>query len=226
MSTVAPRPRSAPGARPVVAGSRARIELVNGDVFPARVSYVSGELVGLRAASTVEGRVASGDSVSIVIGEGASMVAAQARVLAVSGSVIRLARRESSEGLERRRALRVPVALAARVATMVGEGDIRRCDAQVTDISASGCAIRQVSALPLGALVALDVRVEGVEVCLTGRIVRTWRSEDAPAEHAGVQFDPLDARTTNLVNRFLIGQVRATSSPVGSPAPRPPLRRS
>jgi hypothetical protein len=221
MSTTARRPLSVPGARPVVAGSRARVELANGDVFPARVSYVSGELVGLRAATSVDGQVAAGDTVSIVIGEGASMVAAQARVLAASGSLLRLARRESAEGLERRRALRVPVELPARVAVMTGERDIRRSEAQVTDMSASGCAISLADELPMGALVALDVRIGGTEVCLMGRIVRTWRNEESRGEHAGIQFEPLDARTTSLLNRFLIEQLRATSSPVPLGSARP-----
>ena len=52
------------------------------------MSYVSDELVGLKAATIVDGRVAAGDTVTLVIDKGETMVAAQARVLSASGSFI------------------------------------------------------------------------------------------------------------------------------------------
>lgn len=89
-------------------GGRARVECADGEVWSAQVSYVSGELVGLKSSTTVPVRVAAGDIVTVVVGTGESMVAAEARVLAASGSFMRLSRRESTEGLERRRACASP----------------------------------------------------------------------------------------------------------------------
>ena len=81
--TVAPaRALSIPASRPIRVGARARVELANGDVWIGVVTYVSGEVVGLRSAAVTRLRVAPGDSATLVVGEGDSMVAAQARVLA------------------------------------------------------------------------------------------------------------------------------------------------
>jgi PilZ domain len=201
-------------ARPIRVGAWARVELAGGDVWAGRVSYVSGELVGLKAATIVDGRVAEGDTVTLVIGKGESMVAAQARVLSASGSFMRLSRRESSEGLERRRALRVPV--EQRVSVTVTDpagGGVRDLDAELTDMSASGCALRAASHLPVGDLVSVSLRIVGTDLTVTGKVVRAWRSDETWGEHAGIQFDPLPAATTNLINRYLVEQLRETSNP-------------
>ena len=42
---------------------------------------------------------------------------------------------------------------------------------------------------------------------------RAGRSDEAEGEHAGIQFDPLPATTTNLINRYLMEQLRETSNP-------------
>jgi len=193
-------------------------------VWAGRVSYVSGELVGLKAATIVDGRVATGDTVTLVVGQGESMVAAQARVLSASGSFMRLSRRESSEGLERRRALRVPVAQDVRVAYSASEaGETRTCDALLTDMSASGCAVRAGIELPVGHAVAIELDAVGTELTLSGRIVRIWRTDEVLGEHAGIQFDPLPAETTSLINRYLIEQLRETSNPRTNCPHRPPV---
>ena len=214
VATDTTRALSVPGSRPIRVGAWARVELAGGDVWAGRVSYVSGELVGLKASTIVDGRVAAGDTVTLVIGKGESMVAAQARVLSASGSFMRLSRRESSEGLERRRALRVPVEQTVAVTyASAGAETILGCAAQLTDMSASGCAIRAAHELPVGQLVSIDVCIIGTDLTLTGKIVRAWRSDESWGEHAGIQFDPVPATTTNLINRYLMEQLRETSNP-------------
>jgi hypothetical protein len=214
VATDTARALSVPGSRPIRVGAWARVELAGGDVWAGRVSYVSGELVGLKASTIIDGRVRSGDTVTLVVGKGESMVAAQARVLSASGSFMRLSRRESSEGLERRRALRVPLEQTVAVTyASAGAETVLGCDAQLTDMSASGCALRAANELPVGQLVSIDLRIVGTDLTLTGKIVRAWRSDEAWGEHAGIQFDPVPAATTNLINRYLMEQLRETSNP-------------
>lgn len=219
------RSLSVAAARPIRVGAWAQVELAGGDVWAGRVSYVSGELVGLKAATIVDGRVAVGDSVTLVIGRGESMVAAQARVLSASGSFMRLSRRESSEGLDRRRALRVPVEQIVSV-THTGSpqapgGGTQYREAELTDMSASGCALRAAEALPVGQVVSVALRIVGTDLTLTGKIVRAWRSDEAWGEHAGIQFDALSLTTTNLINRYLMEQLRESSNPRANCGRRP-----
>ena len=63
---------------------------------------------------------------------------------------------------------------------------------------------------------------------LAGKVVRTWRTDEARGEHAGIQFDPVPAPTTGLINRYLVAQLRETLEPPGGlrpPAPDPALSR-
>jgi hypothetical protein len=212
MAVDSSRALSVSGSRPTRVGARAWVELAGGDVWAGRVSYVSGELVGLKATTTIDGRVSIGDTVTLVIGEGEGMVAAQARVLSASGSFMRVSRKESSEGLERRRALRVAVAQTVEI-THAAAGGPQTSVADLTDMSVSGCAIQAATAPPVGHAVALMVRIMGTDLKLTGKIVRAWRSDDALGRHAGIQFDPLPPSTTGLINRYLVEQLREASSP-------------
>ena len=67
--------------------------------------------------------------------------------------------------------------------------------------------------LPVGYLVAISMRIVGTDVTLTGKVVRAWRTDDDRGEHAGIQFDPVPPGTTNLINRYLVEQLRETSNP-------------
>jgi len=203
------RALSTRGSRPIAIGAAARVEREGGDVWSGWVSYVNGEVVGLKASTTVAGLLKSGDTVTLIFGRDDSMVAAQARVLAASGSFLRLSRRESSEGLERRRALRVPVEQSVEI-TFTPHRTLR---AELTDMSASGCALRTAAALLVGESVEIALSMFGTRVTVTGRIVRTWRTDETRAEHAGVQFDPVPPATARLVNRYLVAQLRETSHP-------------
>ncbi len=200
------------GSRPIRVGGLARVECADGQVWSGRVSYVSGELVGLKSSTIVPGSVAAGDTVTVVVGNGESMVAAEARVLAASGSFMRLSRRESTEGLERRRALRVPVHQTVTLISAGTRADPERTfTAELTDMSASGCAIRGDHQLRIGHPVAISLRIVGTDLTLSGKVVRVWRSDEG--EHAGMQFDPVPARTTSLINRYLVEQLRESSTP-------------
>jgi hypothetical protein len=214
------------GSRPIRIGVLARVELAGGGVWSGQVSYVSGELVGLKSSTVVPGRIAVGETVTLVVGKGESMVAAEARVLAASGSFLRLSRRESSEGLERRRALRVPVTQTVRVVyspagSPEGSRAASACPAELTDMSASGCALRSATELSVGIAVSVALRIVGTDMTLSGKVVRAWRSDDTLSEHAGIQFDPVPPATIALINRYLVEQLRATSNPGAACARRP-----
>jgi hypothetical protein len=221
----AKRELSRPGSRPIRVGARARVELAGGEVWAGCVSYVSGKLVGLKASAIVDGHVAVGDTVTVVIGQGESMVAAQARVLAASGSFLRLLRRESSEGLERRRALRVALDQTVEVTYPApGADGSHTCAARLTDMSASGCALRSERELPVGHSIAVSLRIPGTDLTLPGRIVRAWRTDESPCEHAGIQFDALAPRTTKLIMHYLIEQLREASDPRAVDLRRQPVQ--
>ena len=76
----------------------------------------------------------------------------------------------------------------------------------VVDLSSSGCAIRASEALPVGTPVALQLTLAGTPVGFAGIVVRAWTAGTEP--HAGVQFDPMPGPTTQLLNRFLVDQLR------------------
>lgn len=218
------RTLSVTGSHPIKFGALARVEFAGGRVWSGRVSYVSGELVGLKAPTVAPSRASTNETVTLVVGEGEGMVAAEARVLAASGSLLRLLRRESSEGFERRRALRVPVLQPVSVTYAPPDaGSARRLAAELTDMSASGCAVRAETELPVGKAVSVSVRIVGTEMTLSGKIVRTWRSDDTLGRHAGIQFDPLPAAATALINRYLVEQLRRTSNPDAGASRRPGL---
>lgn len=92
--------------------------------------------------------------------------------------------------------------------------------AELTDMSASGCAIRADQALAIGHPVAISLRIVGTDLTLSGKVVRVWRSDEG--EHAGMQLDPVPASTTNLINRYLVEQLRASSTPGSGCARRTP----
>jgi len=213
------------GSRPIPVGAAARVERAGGDVWSGWVTYVSGEVVGLKASTKVAGLFKTGDTVTLIFGRDDSMVAAQARVLAASGSFLRLSRRESSEGVDRRRALRVPVAQTVQVTFVPSDPATaeaaRTCRAELTDMSASGCALRTAAALFVGEGVQITLSLFGTRVLFTGRIVRTWRTDEARGDHAGIQFDTPPPETASLVNRYLIAQLRETSHPRPDCARRP-----
>jgi hypothetical protein len=221
----ATREFSTRGSRPIPVGARARVERAGGGVWAGRVSYVNGEVVGLKTETNGAGGLVVGETVTLVFGDDDSMVSAQARVLAASGSFLRLSRRESSEGLERRRALRVPIGETVETTcTSQTDGTWTR-PVHLTDMSASGCAVRTATPLGVGDSVTIALSAFGTNLALAGKVVRTWRTDEVGGEHAGIQFEPVPAATASLINRYLMAQLRATSNPRPGCARRPAVTR-
>lgn len=184
------------------------VESAVGDVWRAQVTYVSDRLVGLRGWTIVDGRFRERDTVTLLIGEGDRLVAGKAQVLAASGSLMRIVRRDASEETERRLAPRLRVDLVAMVTMSASKVGLVEFETDVVDLSASGCAIRTAGSLAVGTQLAIDLELADTPVKFTGVVVRTWTV--GRAAHAGIQFDPTPAPITQLLNRFLVEQLRTT----------------
>ena len=199
------------GARALSVSTVVGVESAQGDVWRAQVTYVSDRLVGLRGWTIVDGRFRERDTVTLLIGEGDRLVSGKAQVLAASGSLMRIVRRDASEESERRLAPRLRVDLLATVTVSVSESGLSRFETDVVDLSSSGCAIRATTRVAGGHAHGDRPRRWPVRRCeFAGLVVRTWMA----ARHAarGVQFDPMPAPTTQLLNRFLVDQLRGESA--------------
>ena len=194
------------GAKALAVGTVVGIESAQGDVWRAQVTYASDRLVGLRGWTIVDGRFRERDTVTLLIGEGDRLVSGRAQVLAAGGSLMRIVRRDASEESERRVAPRLVVDLVASLTVSTAGAGLVAFATHVVDLSASGCAIRATTALVVGAPVALAFELAGVPLTFAGIVVRTWTTGSGP--HAGVQFDPMPVATTQILNRFLVDQLR------------------
>lgn len=207
MAVVARHPRDEfAGGRSLAVSTVVGVESAEGDVWRAQVTYVSDRLVGLRGWTIVDGRFRERDTVTLLIGEGDRLVSGKAQVLAAGGSLMRIVRRDASEETERRLAPRLRVDLIATV-TLSSAAGLETYTTDVLDLSSSGCAISAEHSVPVGTPMTIDVDLAGNAVTFAGTVVRTWSSAGAPC--AGIQFDPMPAATTQLLNRFLVDQLRA-----------------
>ncbi len=182
------------------------VESAQGDVWRAQVTYVSDRLVGLRGWTIVDGRFHERDTVTLLIGEGDRLISGKAQVLAAGGSLMRIVRRDASEETERRLAPRLRVDLRAEVRVSASESGLAEFETDVVDLSSSGCAVLVAQALPVGTPMTLELELAGTPVRFAGIVVRTWTTGAGP--HAGIQFDPMPAATTQCLNRFLVDQLR------------------
>jgi hypothetical protein len=197
--------------RPLTVSTVVGVESAQGDVWRAQVTYVSDRLVGLRGWTIVDGRFRERDTVTLLIGEGERLVSAKAQVLAAGGSLMRIVRRDASEETERRLAPRLRVDLVADVTAPASESGLTRFEADVVDLSSSGCALRSTRALPVGTPLTMELEIARTVVQFSGTVVRTWTATADVVPHAGVQFDPMPLATTQLLNRFLVEQLQANS---------------
>jgi hypothetical protein len=195
------------GAKSLAVSTVVGVESAQGDVWRAQVTYVSDRLVGLRGWTIVDGRFRERDTVTLLIGEGDRLVRGKAQVLAAGGSLMRIVRRDASEETERRLAPRLRVDLVATVTVSTSASGFVEFETDVVDLSASGCAIHATTALPVGTPIGLDLELAGTPVKFTGLVVRTWMNGAEP--NAGIQFDAMPASTTQLLNRFLVDQLRS-----------------
>ena len=194
------------GSRSLTVSTVVGVESAQGDVWRAQVTYVSDRLVGLRGWTIVDGRFRERDTVTLLIGEGDRLVSGKAQVLAAGGSLMRIVRRDASEESERRLAPRLRVDIDATVTVSTTQSGLTQVSTHVVDLSASGCAIRATTSLPVGTPIALDLELAGTAVRFAGIVVRTWA--DGTESRAGVQFDPMPSPTIQLLNRFLVDQLR------------------
>lgn len=201
----------ASGVRPLTVSTVVGVESAKGDVWRAQVTYVSDRLVGLRGWTIVDGRFRERDTVTLLIGEGDRLVSAKAQVLAAGGSLMRIVRRDTSEDSDRRLAPRLRVDLVARVTVSASETGLVAFEADVADLSSSGCALRTTTPAAVGTPMTIDLELARTPVQFAGVVVRTWTASADMMPHAGVQFDPMPAATTQLLNRFLVDQLQASS---------------
>jgi hypothetical protein len=209
--------RSAPSPSPrrgIVPGAWARLESANGQVWSGRVTHADGDLVGLRGSTPVDRQLAERDMVTVVVGSDATLMATQARVLAASGSLVRLVCRESLDGPEReRRAVRVAVEFVATVAAIDDPLALADSEALIVDLSCLGCALEAADPVAPGLRVLISMTIAGKELSLAGTVVRTWVAADSMRQRAGVQFETLPTTTQQLINRFLVNELRRVASP-------------
>jgi hypothetical protein len=131
---------------------------------------------------------------------------------------MRIVRRDLSEEHERRRTPRLRTDLMASLAPNDDQSvPTVRFDADLIDLSSSGCAIRCQTPLRVGTSLRVSMPLADTPVELAGTVVRTWTAHTPPAPHSGIQFDPMPGPTTHLLNRFLIDQLRT-----GAALPRRP----
>jgi len=147
--------------------------------------------------------------VTLMIGHADRLISANARVLATAGTLLRIVRRDGSDEMDRRRAPRLRVDLTATVTATDGEAEHDPFEGDVVDLSTSGCAIRCVRALSVGATVGVALVLSETTTTFTGEVMRTWIGDVPPHTHAGIRFDLVPPATTAVVNRFLVNQLRS-----------------
>jgi hypothetical protein len=194
------------GMRTLAVSSVVSVESARGDIWRAQVTYVSDRLVGLRGWSIVDGRFRDRDTVTLVIGDGDRLVSAKAQVLAAGGSLMRIVRRDAAEETERRLAPRLRVDLFATLTLSTAGSGLAEVETDLVDLSASGCAIRTLMSLAIGTSLTIDFPIGDTPVRLAGTVVRTWTAVGTP--HVGIQFDPMPSPTIQMLNRFLVEQLR------------------
>lgn len=188
-------------------GAVVRVEASSGEIWSAKVGFVSDRLIGLRGWTNVEDHFHERDSVTLLIGRAHYLVSCHARVLAAAGSLMRLVRRDASEDLERRQSPRLRVELVASLGVATDRSRMARTTADLVDLSDSGCAVRSATQLTVGTFVLITVSVLDNPIHLAGTVVRAWTAGTHP--HAGIRFDPTETSTKRLLNGFLVGQLRA-----------------
>jgi hypothetical protein len=194
------------GPRTLAVSSMVSVESPQGDIWRAQVTYVSDRLVGLRGCTIVDGRFRERDTVTLVIGDGDHLVSGKAQVLAAGGSLMRIVRRDASDENERRLAPRLRVDLLATLTVSTSELGLVALETDLVDLSASGCAVRTEAGLVIGAPVTLDLPIAETQVRFAGIVVRMWSVRGEV--HVGIQFDPMPSPTIQLLNRFLVDQLR------------------
>jgi hypothetical protein len=194
------------------AGSIVRVDDTTGTKsWVARISYVSGEIFGLRGAADVDQLFAARELVTLHIGRDEVMLESQARVLAAGTRTLRVLVKRGVGALERRGAVRIQVSQLLSVRQLNNDAS-RPIVGQLLDLSLAGCALRSRQPLEVGARVAVTTDAGCVPLELVGEIVRVWRTDASGWWHAGIQFDAMPPRTRETINRYFAEHVRRTNS--------------
>jgi len=209
MTRVSTADRAA-GTDGLVVGAGVHIEPGRGTSWPGHITFISDRIVGVRGYSPVDRHFRIRDQVTMHIGHGDERVSSRVQVLAADGSLLRVVRRDDTVDKERRRSQRVSVQLAASVSLQTDEScPPARLEVELIELSTSGCALHCSNSLRVGTPVRLCLPYRSTPIELDGIVVRTWIAGTPPLPHGGIQFDPMPAATTQLLNHFLIERFRA-----------------
>jgi hypothetical protein len=209
------RPRSSSGPLPALrlgAGSVVRVDDATASkTWRARISYVNGEIFGLRGSAEVDLLFAARDMVTLHIGSPQVMLESHARVLAAGTRTLRVLVTRGVGALERRGSVRIQVAQLLSVSPVDRDAS-HAVVGQLLDLSLGGCALRTRQALEVGTRVVVTTDAGCVPLQLVGEIVRVWRTGSSGWCHSGIQFDAMPARTRETINRYFAEHLRRTSS--------------
>ena len=208
------RPPSSSGPLPALrlgAGSVVRVDDATASkTWRARISYVNGEIFGLRGSADVDQLFAARDMVTLHIGSHEVMLESHARVLAAGTRTLRVLVTRGVGALERRGSVRIQVAQLLSMRPVDRDAS-HAVVGQLLDLSLGGCALRTRQALEVGTRVVVTTDAGCVPLQLVGEIVRVWRTGSSGWCHSGIQFDPMPARTRETINRYFAEHLRRTS---------------
>jgi hypothetical protein len=199
---------------PSLLGAGSSVTVTVNDVRPswdAVISYVSGEIFGLRGGVGADYLFAPRDLVIMKVGRGSVTLESQGRVLAAGARTLRVLANRGVGGLERRGNPRVQVTQQLRV-TPIGSDAAHPRDGILLDLSLSGCALRSDEPFELGRHVVIETTVARSILELRGEVVRTWTTADSIGFYAGVQFDLIPPTTRAMIQRLFFENVRIRSA--------------
>jgi hypothetical protein len=81
-----------------------------------------------------------------------------------------------------------------------------------------GCAFDVDDSISPGLRITVSMTIAGNELNIEGTVVRTWVAAESMRLRAGVQFEALPPATQQLINRWLVSELRRVASPTRSPA--------
>jgi hypothetical protein len=192
----------------VEAGSAVRVDSLRSmRNWRARVTYVSGEIVGLRGPMGANDVFSPRDLVTLHVRSHEIVFETHARVLAAGGHTMRILAERGLVAAERRAAPRIHASPFVMLTPLDGPARTPQA-AQLVDVSVVGCAIRSDFRLEIGSRVALAAAGPHGTMTIAGEIVRVWRADPTAWFHAGIQFDPLPAAEQGALQRFLVDCIR------------------
>lgn len=188
--------------------------------FMSRIVHLTDDLLHLAAPGPQERPIflPRGQAVVLHIKPENELYVAQSQIVgyAQAGSPrLLVARPKTLQRVERRKSVRVPVAIHTEQcdAYLNGEGDMRRLTPTIANISAGGVALEYHRPLPVGTLVVLKFGLpDGYGLIQAkGRIIHTRAvyHGGAPVYIMGVAFTHIAVRDSDAIMRYALEQERA-----------------